>query len=181
MSATLRVHVLEALRKQLGEGAGSRRFENFKAETGSDAIRKATDTKVGKHEAVMNREAFKRLQNDFFNYYGPEGAGYKSANRNKIIESLKNVTFSSSGSISDGFIQYVLKRTGQDTSSRSTKGRDAGDFTYYGATRRGADSGVTVGLNSVGKEDRDVLILRNTPIGNLKTYFVEYIVSPLLE
>jgi hypothetical protein len=173
MSRTLRKEILERLKQQYA-GTGGRnadaRLENFLDYTSTERIRADTDTKVGRHESIMSRGAFQNLANEL-------SAVLNSSSLSTIAsQSLSSdVTF-------EAFKEYLTDTVKLNTGTG--KARTAGDFSYTGVSRIGKESGLTIAtsVDSTDKNpsDRDVLILRNIPIGNLVNYYVDFLVDNLV-
>ncbi len=167
MSAALRKEILARLREQYGKTSGrtaDKRLEAYLNFTSSDQIRADTDTSKGRHEALMSRGGFNNLVEDF----------------NKVLQEsqISSILSQSMGSsiTYDAFQAYAVEKLGDPKSST----RVAGNFQYSGASRSGSDSGVTTAkFLGESNSERDVLILRNYPIGKLKNLFAEFLAENL--
>jgi hypothetical protein len=170
MSATLRREILARLKEQYAQSAKGRgddaRLASFIDYTSTNRIRADTDTKEGMHESIMSRGAFQSLANEL------NAILATSALSNIASKSLSSdVTF-------EEFRQYLISTVKLDLGTRAS--RTAGEYTYSGASRVGTSSGLTIATDTTEENsDRDVLILRNIPIGNLVTYYSNFLATKL--
>lgn len=175
MSKTLRKEILVRLKEQYSQTRGKTedaRLKEFLNYTSVDRIRADTDTAKGRHESIMSRGAFENL----------------AAEVSKVLqqESIKSIAVKSltSDITFEEFREYLINEVKLSTGTNAK--RVSGDFTYTGASRIGSEAGLTIANEnidySVGPQklsDRDVLILRNIPIGNLVTYYSDFLALKL--
>lgn len=173
MSSTLRKQILERLKLQYSSTKGrtsDSRLDSFLDYTSTERIRSDTDTKKGKHESIMSRGAFQNLANELSNVLSSSS-----------LNSIASQSLSSDINF-EGFRQYLVDTVKLNLGKNTT--RTTGDFSYSGVPRIGTEQGLTIAteLNTAeaGPSERDVLILRNTPIGNLVTYYADYLADNLV-
>lgn len=170
MSATLRKEILARLKEQYASTSGrsaDARLASYVDYTSSARIRSDTDSGKRGHEAVMSRGAFNILANDISKELA-----------NSSLKSIASQSLSSDITF-EAFKTYLIEKTGYVKG----KARNAGGFTYTGASRVGQDSGLTIATENLPNNessDRDVLILRNTPIGNLVNYYVDFLSTKVI-
>lgn len=175
MSKTLRKEVLARLKEQYSQTKGSTedaRLNQFLDYTSVDRIRADTDTAKGRHESIMSRGAFENL-----------AAEVSEVLKQNSLTSIAAKSLTSDITFEE-FREYLLNDVKLNTGKNLKRVTDG--FTYTGASRRGKETGLTIASEnldySVGPQkpsDRDVLILRNIPIGNLVTYYSDFLALKL--
>ena len=168
MSATLQNKIAESLEKAMTDNGriafNVRNHKSFIDFTSASQIRTDTNSIEGKHESIMSRGALEKLKTDLRAY---SKQSELAAITDSIIDKLNL----------DSFIDFILSKnyvTG-DVLKKSSARSDP-NFEYTAPVKLGAKGTRLIkGTNTVGDSNRDVLILKNIPHGNLVSLFVEYV------
>lgn len=168
MSATLQNKIAESLEKAMTDNGriafNVRNHKSFIDFTSASQIRTDTNSIEGKHESIMSRGALEKLKADLRAY---SKQSELVAITDSIIDKLNL----------DSFIDFILSKNSLASNAlKKSSARSDPNFEYTAPVKLGAKGTRLIkGTNTVGDSNRDVLILKNIPHGNLVSLFVEYV------
>lgn len=168
MSATLQNKIAESLEKAMTDNGriafNVRNHKSFIDFTSASQIRTDTNSIEGKHESIMSRGALEKLKADLRAY---SKQSELVAITDSIIDKLNL----------DSFIDFILSKNAlAGNALKKSSARSDPNFEYTAPVKLGAKGTRLIkGTNTVGDSNRDVLILKNIPHGNLVSLFVEYV------